>query len=403
MSNTQNVIRAMNCPQISPQDQKGADISAKVKIKADHKRKDGTHAIYLQCYVRGEQIRIPTQISVPLKAFSLIKERVKPSYPRANDYNLIIEEMLRRVHEMRVKARLGEFHLSRETFKEAITNASLSVDFLVYMKWKIEQRKNELAYTTLRHHRSVAGILAGWRPQIFFSAINDALFFEFRKHLMSKGNKLNTVGHKLKIIKTYLNYAAEDGFQFEFPQKATRALAEKGRAEGLSFPALNRLHDLYRSLYLAPSDQQTLRCFLFACYTGLRYADIKALRPDNITENHLIVRPLKTKMHGKLIKIPLTQKAKSLLDKEGDTPLGTVISNQKMNSNLKKIRAYAGLRQRLTFHVARHTFATVFLELGGSLEVLQQLLGHSTIKLTMVYAHVADKRKEEQMACFDQI
>jgi len=94
-----------------------------------------------------------------------------------------------------------------------------------------------------------------------------------------------------------------------------------------------------------------------------------------------------------------------LIDLENDLPLGKVISNQKMNANLKKIQPYIKMERgrKLHFHMSRHTFATQFLELGGNIEVLQSLLGHSSLKQTMIYAHVVDKRREDQVDNFNRL
>jgi site-specific recombinase XerD len=78
------------------------------------------------------------------------------------------------------------------------------------------------------------------------------------------------------------------------------------------------------------------------------------------------------------------------------------ISSQKTNQSLKRIAKKANIDKALTFHVARHTFATMFLELGGAIETLQQLLGHADLSTTQIYAHITNKRKHIEMENFNQ-
>lgn len=398
------LTRQANCPLPCPQDLKvGNDITSKVKIKSDHVRKDGSCAIYIQCFYKGEQIRIPTAIAVAPKYWNKKTQRLKRNHPNATDYNLIIEDMLSRIHELRVKARLGHLTINAAVIREFITESSLSVDFLAYMEWKIKQRISEIAYNTYRQHRSALNTLRRWKSTIPFSQINDNLFFSYKKALAAYGLGQNTIANKIKIVKIYLNAARADGMHFTFPERSLKVSETKGKKEALSHAELKKAINLYHEGYLNSNEQQTLRCFLFSCFTGLRYGDIKALKPDQIVGKYLMVLPEKTKRNGKYIKIPINQMAEQFLDRQSPYPLGKVISNQKMNQHLKKIAAFLGTNVNLSYHVSRHTFATIFLELGGAVEVLQKLLGHSKLELTMIYAHIADRRKEDEMSNFDKL
>tara|TARA_R110001592_G_scaffold268269_3_gene534503 strand:+ start:19720 stop:20937 length:1218 start_codon:yes stop_codon:yes gene_type:complete len=403
MQVTQILLRQVNCPQNCPPNKVGSDLTHKVKIKDDHVRKDGTSSIYLQCFLDGVQIRIPTGLSVKPSHFNKAKQIVNGKCDLADDYNLLINGMIARIHELRVKSRLGKLKLNPQVLKDFVTESSLSIDFLAYMKWKIEQRKSDIAYNTYRQHRSTYKILSEWRSPIPFSLISDNFFNSFKATLKARGNSTNTIGNKVKIIKVYLNFAKDDGLEFEFPHKSLKGMSAQGKKEALSHDELKRAIHLYKEGYLPPNLQKTLRCFLFSCFTGLRYGDIKNLRPDQIIGQYLLVLPEKTKRNGKYIKIPINSVAEQLLSRDRLNPLGEIISNQKMNANLKKIAAYIGTRKNLSYHVSRHTFATIFLELGGSVEVLQNLMGHSKIELTMIYTHIGDKRKNEQISNFDKL
>jgi len=403
MQVTQQLLRQANCPQSCPQNKVGSDLTHKVKIKDDHVRKDGTSLIYIQCFLDGIQIRVPTGLSVKPSHFSKTKQRVTGKSDLADDYNLLIEEMVGRIHELRVKSRLGQLKLNPQVIKDFITESSLSVDFLAYMKWKIEQRKSDIAYNTLRQHRSTYTILSAFQSPIPFSQISNQFINDFKKSLRQRGNNINTVGNKIKIIKTYLNFAKEEGLEFIFPTKALKGLSAEGKKEALSHAELKKAIYLYQEGYLPEHLHKSLRCFLFSCFTGLRYGDVKKLSPDQIVGKYLMVLPEKTKKNGKYIKIPINAITEALLDRNGPFPLGPVLSNQKINDNLKLIASYIGTSKNLSYHVSRHTFGTLFLELGGSVEVLQKLMGHSKMEVTMIYAHINDKRKNDEIANFDKL
>lgn len=145
----------------------------------------------------------------------------------------------------------------------------------------------------------------------------------------------------------------------------------------------------------APEKIRTVaRWFLFSCYTGLRYADLKGLRWASVVDGQLILWQNKT---SERVVIPLIYKAKKLMGAPGNGFVFGIYSNQKCNEYLKVLAAWAGIDQNLTFHIARHTFATVALNNGIALEVVSALLGHQDIKVTRIYAKMLDDTLKKEM------
>src|SRR5680860_158807 len=145
--------------------------------------------------------------------------------------------------------------------------------------------------------------------------------------------------------------------------------------------------------------------FLFSCYTGLSYIDIKELHPDQVLigidgNQWIHTKRVKT---NESVKIPLLPRAKEILDKYGEEMERTgkllpVYSNQKTNKNLKEIAKACGIHKNITFHVARHTFATtVTLSNGVPIETVSKLLGHTKLSTTQIYARVLQKKVGEDM------
>jgi integrase len=147
--------------------------------------------------------------------------------------------------------------------------------------------------------------------------------------------------------------------------------------------------------------------FIFSCYTGIAYTDIMQLTKDNLILGidkvyWIITKRQKT---GNEVKIPMLSKAKVLVDKYNGHPRTLVrntlfpnLSNQKINSYLKEIADLCGITKNLTFHMARHTFATtVTLSNGVPIETVSKLLGHTNITTTQIYARVIEQKVSEDM------
>lgn len=170
-------------------------------------------------------------------------------------------------------------------------------------------------------------------------------------------------------------------------EKELQSIAEK------SFPSerLNYVRDI----------------FLFSCYTGLAYIDVKKLKRSEIIigmdgEKWLFTRRQKTETPTK---VPLLPVALEIVDRYADHPQCSsqgyvlpVLSNQKMNAYLKEIADVCGISKNLTFHIARHTFATtITLSNGVPIETVSKMLGHKSLKQTQHYAKILDKKVSEDM------
>lgn len=147
--------------------------------------------------------------------------------------------------------------------------------------------------------------------------------------------------------------------------------------------------------------------FVFSCYTGLAYIDVMQLKQSNVSvgidgEYWLVTSRQKT---SNPVRVPLLPKALEIIEKYKNHPrsiaedtLLPVISNQRLNAYLKEIADLCSISKDLTFHLARHTFATtVTLTNGVPIESVSKMLGHSSITTTQVYAKVIEQKLSEDM------
>ena len=153
--------------------------------------------------------------------------------------------------------------------------------------------------------------------------------------------------------------------------------------------------------------------FLFSCFTGLAYIDTQKLTQDNINigldgNKWIYTKRQKTKTTSN---IPLLSKAEEIIERYKGHPaclnsgrLLPVLSNQKMNAYLKEIADLCDIKKELTYHIARHTFATtITLSNGVPIESVSKMLGHKNIKTTQHYAKILDKKVSEDMSALRNV
>ena len=167
------------------------------------------------------------------------------------------------------------------------------------------------------------------------------------------------------------------------------------------------LHLLEATEFTCDRLQKIKDCFVFSCYTGLSYVDVKELTESNIVKgidnnNWIYTKREKT---DEQVKVPILPKAWAILEKhrgiqETDfiTNLLPISSNQKTNVYLKEIAKACGIHKNISFHVARHTFATtVMLSNGVPIETVSKLLGHTKLSTTQIYARVVETKISEDI------
>lgn len=163
----------------------------------------------------------------------------------------------------------------------------------------------------------------------------------------------------------------------------------------------HELDILEQTIFSSQSLERVKNIFIFSCYTGLSYIDIKELTWEQVVKNingsdWIYTRRIKT---NETVKIPLLKQAQEILSKYRNNNgarnefIFPTISNQKMNAYLKEIASSIGIRKNISFHSARHTFATtVTLANGVPIETVSKLLGHTKLATTQIYARVLEQK-----------
>ena len=223
-------------------------------------------------------------------------------------------------------------------------------------------------------------------------------FYLFLRNTHKSGN--NNAMKMLQRLRTVLYFAKNSGIQFIDPFANFRMSFEKSDRSYLDLDEVNKI---YNKKFISESLERVRDFFIFACYTGLSYSDMRDLTEDNIMKGidgnlWIIDKRNKTgvKYNVRLLDIP-----KSIIDKYAGSrkngKLLPIISNQHMNDYLHEIAELCNIRKKITCHVARHSFATICLTEGVPIESVSKMLGHSNIRTTQIYARVVDHKLSSDM------
>jgi integrase/recombinase XerD len=227
--------------------------------------------------------------------------------------------------------------------------------------------------------------------------------YEPADHHKSMGN--NTVMKHIERLRKIINVAVKNEWISRDPFIKFKKKFIKTQREFLTEIELESIEDKSFNI-----DRLNFvrNLFVFSCYTGLAYSDVMSLKPINISigiDGAKWIATERQKTH-EAVRVPLLPKALELIENYKSEPralaagrLFPSISNQKLNGYLKEVADLCGIEKKLTFHLARHTFATtVTLTNGVPIETVSKMLGHTSIRTTQIYARVIESKVSQDMA-----
>lgn len=374
-------------------------LTTKIVIKEDHIRTDGTCAIYLQIFLNRVRKKVPMHLAVKPFDFDKVKQRVKTKTLNSRDYNLIIEKALADINTIEVNYRLSNEVLTMEKLMSEYSNPSSRIDFLKF--WEIEMEHQKLIKDIATYNQQMGTLrkVKKYKENIFFYELDKIFFEKMIGHFEKvEKNGVQTMFTFKKNFKKYLHIANDKGIKTALSYKDIKTPSPISKRTFLDGDEVTKLNEYYNSGFINENLKSILGQFLFSCFTGLRISDSQAITSDNIIGNVLAFTALKT---GKFQRIQLNETALSFIGEKELFP--NKYSEKHINEELKNIAKSCGIRKHITFHVARHSFATNFLICGGRVEVLQKLLGHSSIRETMVYVHIVDSILDTQIFNMDNL
>lgn len=283
--------------------------------------------------------------------------------------------------------------------KEAVQSNQSFTDFIFS---HLSDKRSGMRPDTYFTYKSVATKLLRFRPNIQFSDITERFISDYREWMLKIGNNENTTSKSLRTLRTWVNQALRHGHMQKNPFQYYRIKKVDGKREFLKIDEFNVLFDKYQSCAYSGMKADILENFLFSCTTGLRYSDMRRLKWEDIVDDMIILNMHKTSLS---VSIPISDKAKQILKTcANDRQLVfKTYCNKVTNRLLKEIIKDCGITKKITFHVARHSFATISITLGIPIEVVSKLLGHTDLKTTQIYAKVVDSVKIREMTKWNSL
>ena len=256
--------------------------------------------------------------------------------------------------------------------------------FLLYFE-NLAKKKNpntKVAWDNTLNH-----IIEFHGRKLKFENITESWLENFRDYLLQIV-AINSARTYLQKVSTALNQAVKQKIIPFNPYK----YIDKPKKEDTQMVYLN-IEEIQEIMNTKFFNDEVKNAFLFGCYTGLRFSDIKKLKWNNIEDKN--IRLTQTKTKG-TVSIPLNNNAEQILKKQmSNNELVFNLSNHSssINKTLRKLIKRTSIKKHVTFHASRHTFATLLVSNGTNIYTISKLLGHKDIKSTLVYAEVIDEEK----------
>ncbi|NCA74872.1 MAG: site-specific integrase [Alphaproteobacteria bacterium] len=382
----------------------------KIFLRSDYPKKDGSIPVYLRILMNNKKKDYSTGVSVfePDKYWDAKNRQVRRcSWVNMNYINSTIEDAENRAAAAFLDMRRNNIPFTIEEFDRRFKNPVTNQDcFYTFAKNQIEKMNNS-SPDTKRSYTSYISKMKKFRPKLLFGELTNDFILQYREYMINKGNDVNTYNKALSWLKTQTKRARLEGIIKNDPFTGIKIIKVPGKRDFLTLEELTILENLYKGSTLKKGVQNALRVFLFFCYSGLRYMDAKKLKmTDLITEKHngkdeVFIR-IKQNKTGDWVSIPLPVKAYEMIgERFKNQTVMHVPCGQVMNRHLKTIAEQAGINKNLTFHVARHTFATCGISLGIPIEVISKLLGHTNLSTTMIYAKIMEQEKIKYQSRWD--
>lgn len=232
--------------------------------------------------------------------------------------------------------------------------------------------------------------------RIDVSSVNKAFVKRFKEYL-EKNCKGEGAHSTFARFKKMLKYAVEQNVLRRNPSDGITVRVDRGQLKKdiLSTDEILR----FASVEVPHGNKEIQRAFVFCCYTGLRWCDVKALKHSDIDRENMLLRFEQAKTRGKStlsgVIVPLTP---SLLKLVGIGNRNDYVFNlpgsATANQSLRTYARHAGITKHLSWHCARHSFAVNILNNGANIKTVSSLLGHSTLQHTDKYTRVVDNLKE---------
>lgn len=358
--------------------------------------------LYLHITGLGKRERLHLDVDITLKNWCPIQQRVKFDKETGrlhSDTNLILENIEAKITNIKTVYRLSEQVLTPFKLKKELIEDLPRVNFCAFFENALQNEKPKLKHSTYKKIKGILSKLKKYDDMIIFSDMSLNWFERYRTYLYKIGNKKTTVNSNIKVIKKFVRIALKSGIKIPCNIDDIKIGSTAGSRVALDSQEVIRLQKYFYSDFVNERHQLIVGYFLFSCFTGLRFTDVMNLTRDHVLQDYIQFTAEKV---NKTQTITLNNSVKKIIY-HNEKLFVDKFSNEHINRELKIIAKNLGICKTVTFHVSRHTFATSFLRAGGKIEKLQQLLGHSDLRMVMVYVHIVAAEANEEIFLLDKL
>ncbi|GAA4954222.1 site-specific integrase [Algibacter agarivorans] len=374
--------------------------------------------IYVRITVNGKRVNISLKKKIDVDSWDVKSQKVKGNGKTAREINHYLNEISSTLFQCYRDLKLENRVLSPKLIKARFLGEDKIIHSLQdIINYHNETMTSKLCSKTMCHYRTSQKYVLEYLEKkykssdIYLQDLDYAFVLGFEnflrcyqpRHYQGKiGN--NAVMKHIQRLRKMTTLAYHMEWIDRDPFVKFKPILEKREREFLTDIELKNIENLLPTIERLSVVKDL---FIFSCYTGISYGDIMNLSNKSIIQgidgnSWIMSKRNKTKVP---FKIPLLPATELLIKKYKNHPrtqfsgnLMPSISNQRLNSYLKEIADLCNIRKNLTFHMARHTFATtVTLSNGVPIETVSKLLGHTKIATTQIYARVIERKVSEDM------
>ena len=384
-------------------------------LRSNYVNKEGKTPVMLRIYLNNERMSLgSTGITIVQSQWDRKKERVKGRHAEALNTNLQLDNIqsglqaifrkLEMTDELSLE-RIKSEHLGKKQDIDTImqlfdkhnedvaARVGISVTAPTLQKYKVCKRRfSEFLKDKLR------------RRDLKLTELTYMIIHDFDLYLRTVvGQNPNTATKTMKTFKTVVILGQKLGVLHHDPFVNFRFHLE---SVNRGFLTDEEVLQIVNKELNVPRLELVRDIFIFSCFTGLAYIDVANLTPDNIVmlggKEWVMTKRQKTSVETNVLLLDIPKRIISKYSHQTyrDGKLFPILSNQKTNSYLKEIADICGIKKNLTFHLARHTFATMSLSKGVPIESVSKMLGYTNIRTTQIYARITNKKIEHDMEQF---
>ena len=381
-------------------------------LRSNYVNKEGKTSVMLRIYLNNERLSLgSTGISVKSSQWDKEKERIKGRTTEALNTNLQLDNIASGLQSIFRRIEMSDV-VSLERIKSEFLGKKGEIDTLMQL---FEKHNGDVAkqvgvsvgkatlqkYNVCKRHFSEFLEKQYKRSDLKLTELTYVVIREFDLYLRTEvGQNPNTATKTMKTFKTITLLGQKMGVLLHDPFMNHRFHIEPVNRGFLTDEEIL----LIANKDLGISRLELVRdIFIFSCFTGLAYIDVSNLTPDHIVtlgdKQWIMTQRQKTSVETNVLLLDIP---KAIIAKYGgktyrNGKLFPMLTNQKTNSYLKEIADICGIKKNLTFHLARHTFATMSLSKGVPMESVSKMLGHNNIRTTQIYARITNKKIEHDM------